>query len=51
LLEERQNGRQPHPLANQELVEQIRRELAEVSRVILGSSTAASPWPPVAETD
>jgi hypothetical protein len=36
LLEERQSGREPHALASQELVEQIRRELAEVSRVILG---------------
>jgi hypothetical protein len=36
LLEERQKGREPHPLASQELVDQIRRELAEVSRVILG---------------
>jgi hypothetical protein len=36
LLEERQSGREPHPLASQELVEQIRRELAQVSRVILG---------------
>ena len=36
LLDERQNGREPHPLASQELVEQIRRELAEVSRFILG---------------
>jgi hypothetical protein len=39
LLEERQNGREPHPLASQELVDQIRRELAEVSRVILAPST------------
>jgi hypothetical protein len=36
LVEERQNGREPHPLASQKLVEQIRRELAEVSRFILG---------------
>jgi hypothetical protein len=36
LLEERQSGREPHALASQELVEQIRRELAQVSRVILG---------------
>ncbi|HZC37224.1 MAG TPA: hypothetical protein VE221_00965 [Sphingomicrobium sp.] len=36
LLDERQNGREPHALASQELVEQIRRELAQVSRVILG---------------
>ncbi len=35
LLEQRQGGAEPHPLASQELVEQIRRELAEVSRVIL----------------
>ena len=39
LLDERQNGREPHALASQELVEQIRRELAAVSRVILGPST------------
>ncbi|MEO8456072.1 MAG: hypothetical protein ABI454_13025 [Sphingomicrobium sp.] len=36
LLVGRQSGREPHALANQELVEQIRRELAQVSRVILG---------------
>ena len=36
LLDERQNGREPHALASQELVDQIRRELAQVSRVILG---------------
>ena len=36
LLDERQSGREPHALASQELVEQIRRELAQVSRVILG---------------
>ena len=36
LLEERQNGREPNALASQELVDQIRRELAQVSRVILG---------------
>lgn len=36
LLEERQSGREPHALASQELVEQIRRELAQVSRLILG---------------
>ena len=36
LLDERHHGREPHALASQELVEQIRRELAQVSRVILG---------------
>ncbi len=36
LLDERQNGHEPHALASQELVDQIRRELAQVSRVILG---------------
>lgn len=36
LLEERQSGREPHAEAGQALVEQIRRELAQVSRVILG---------------
>jgi hypothetical protein len=36
LLDQRQNGREPNALASQELVEQIRRELARVSRVILG---------------
>ena len=36
LLDQRQNGREPHALASQELVDQIRRELAQVSRVILG---------------
>lgn len=35
LLEERQSGRQPHEQASQALVEQIRRELAQVSRLIL----------------
>ncbi len=36
LLEERQVGRQPHAEASQALVDQIRRELAQVSRLILG---------------
>jgi hypothetical protein len=36
LLDQRQNSSEPHPLASQELVDQIRRELAQVSRVILG---------------
>lgn len=36
LLNERQAGREPHQEAAQELVERIRRELAEVSRVVLG---------------
>lgn len=34
LLHERQNGREPHEEASQALVEQIRRELAEVARHI-----------------
>jgi hypothetical protein len=36
LLDQRQKGLEPNALASQELVEQIRRELAQVSRVILG---------------
>ena len=36
LLGEQQKGREPHQEAAQALVEQIRRELAEVSRVVLG---------------
>jgi hypothetical protein len=36
LLEQRQSGNEPHAEASQALVEQIRRELAQVSRVILG---------------
>src|SRR5207248_73120 len=35
LLDERQRGREPHAEANAALVDQIRRELAEVSRLIL----------------
>lgn len=35
LLDERQRGREPHQEASSALVEQIRRELAEVSRLIL----------------
>jgi hypothetical protein len=35
LLNERHAGREPHHEAAQELVEQIRRELAEISRVVL----------------
>ena len=35
LLEERQAGREPHAEASRELVEQIQRELAVVSRLIL----------------
>lgn len=35
LLDERQRGREPHEEASKALVEQIRRELAAVSRVIL----------------
>ena len=36
LLDERQRGREPHEDASKALVDQIRRELAAVSRVILG---------------
>ena len=36
LLAEKQSGREPHEEASRALVEQIRRELAEVSRVVLG---------------
>lgn len=36
LLAEQQSGREPHEEASRLLVEQIRRELAEVSRVVLG---------------
>jgi hypothetical protein len=36
MLAEKQAGREPHEEAAQTLVEQIRRELAEVSRVVLG---------------
>ena len=35
MLTERKAGREPHAEASAELVEQIRRELAEVSRLIL----------------
>jgi len=35
LLDERQRGREPHPEASKTLVEQIRRQLAEVSGLIL----------------
>ncbi len=35
LLDERQKGREPNAEASRALVEQIRRELAEVARVIL----------------
>ncbi len=36
LLEERQSGREPHAEASQALVDQIRSELSQVSRLILG---------------
>ena len=36
LLTVKQSGREPHEEANRLLVDQIRRELAEVSRVVLG---------------
>ena len=35
LLTERQDGREPHSEASQALVEEIRRELREVARVVL----------------
>ena len=35
LLAEQQNGRSPNTEASRELVDQIRRELAEVARVVL----------------
>ena len=35
MLEERQTGNEPHQEAAKELVEQIRRELAAVSRIVL----------------
>jgi hypothetical protein len=36
LLEQRQAGREPNDEASRELIDQIRRELASVSRLILG---------------
>jgi hypothetical protein len=36
LLDQRQDGHVPHAEASKELVDQIRRELAAVSRIILG---------------
>ena len=39
LLDERQNGRAPHAEASKALVDQIRRELEQVARVILTPST------------
>jgi hypothetical protein len=36
LLDERQRGREPHAEASKALVDQIRRELAGVSKLILG---------------
>jgi hypothetical protein len=35
LLSEREQGREPHPLASEALVEQIRRELREVAGIVL----------------
>ena len=35
LLAEREQGREPHPLASEALVEQIRRELREVAGIVL----------------
>jgi hypothetical protein len=42
LLDLRQNGAEPHAEASGELVDQIRRELAQVARIVLGRSTTAS---------
>jgi len=36
LLDERQRGREPHEEASKALADQIRREMAAVSRIILG---------------
>jgi hypothetical protein len=36
LLQQRQNGSEPNPEASKALADQIRRELAQVSRLILG---------------
>jgi len=36
LLDERQRGREPNEEASKALVDQIRREMAAVSRIILG---------------
>ena len=44
LLEQRQSGTEPHAQASRELVDQIRRELAQVARIVLGPSATASPW-------
>src|SRR5881398_1212974 len=41
LLDLRQNGAEPHAEASSELVDQIRRELAQVARIVLGPVTAA----------
>ena len=46
LLEQRQSGTEPHAQASRELVDQIRRELAQVARIVLGPSATASPWSP-----
>src|SRR5437867_2048208 len=46
LLDERQSSREPHAEASKALVDQIRRELEQVARIILGPSTMASPWSP-----
>jgi hypothetical protein len=46
LLIERDEGREPHAAASEALVDEIRRELGEVARIVLGPSTMASPWSP-----
>jgi hypothetical protein len=35
LVTERQDGREPHVLANQTLVDQIRRELQDIAGVVI----------------
>ncbi|MES2135620.1 MAG: hypothetical protein V4502_00995 [Pseudomonadota bacterium] len=39
MLIERQDGREPHAAASEALVEEIRRELRDVARIVLGPST------------
>jgi hypothetical protein len=36
LLEQRQSGAEPHAEASRELIDQIRRELTQVARIVLG---------------
>jgi len=39
LLGQRHDGREPHPAANEALVNEIRRELRDVAGIIVGPST------------